>query len=70
MPRTEINHETDSTTSVCGCQEKRIGKDVAEKIDYTPGGFSVELHGCVNLVCQSSETLVTAHVIVKYGLIA
>ena len=37
LPRTEIHHEPDSTTCACGCQMKRIGEDVAEKLDYTPG---------------------------------
>ena len=41
LPRTEIRHEPDSTTCACGCQMKRIGEDVAEKLDYTPGTFSV-----------------------------
>jgi hypothetical protein len=36
LPRTEIHHEPDSTTCACGCQMKRIGEDVAEKLDYTP----------------------------------
>ncbi len=44
LPRTEIHHEPDSTTCACGCQMKRIGEDVAEKLDYTPGTFSVQRH--------------------------
>jgi hypothetical protein len=35
--RTEIHHEPESTTCTCGCQMKRIGEDVAEKLDYTTG---------------------------------
>jgi transposase len=35
LPRTEIHHEPESTTCACGCQMKRIGEDVAEKLDYT-----------------------------------
>ena len=42
--RTEIHHEPDSTTCACGCQMKRIGEDVAEKLDYTPGTFSALRH--------------------------
>ena len=37
LPRTEIHHEPASTLCACGCQMKRIGEDVAEKLDYTPG---------------------------------
>ena len=32
LPRTDIHHEPDSTTCQCGCQLKRIGEDVAEKL--------------------------------------
>ena len=42
LPRTEIRHEPEHTTCACGCQMKRIGEDVAETLDYTPGAFSVE----------------------------
>ncbi len=44
LPRTEIHHEPDSTTCACGCQMQRIGEDVAEKLDYTPGTFSALRH--------------------------
>ena len=27
---------------ICGCQLQRIGEDVSEKLDYTPGVFTVE----------------------------
>jgi hypothetical protein len=40
--RREIRHEPESTTCGCGCQLKRIGEDVAEKLDYVPGVFTVE----------------------------
>jgi hypothetical protein len=33
LPRVDICHEPDSTTCSCGCQMKRIGEDVAEKLD-------------------------------------
>lgn len=44
LPRLAIHHEPDSTTCGCGCQLKRIGQDVSEKLDYTPGVFTVEEH--------------------------
>jgi len=44
LPRREIRHEPESTTCACGCQLKRIGEDVAEKLDYAPGVFTVERH--------------------------
>jgi transposase len=33
LPRTEIRHEPESTVCGCGCQMKRIGEDVAERLD-------------------------------------
>lgn len=69
LPRTEIHHEPDSTLCACGCQMKRIGEDAAEKLDYTPGTFSVERHIRGKWVCTHCETLiqapVPAHVIDK-----
>ena len=60
LPRTEIHHEPESTTCACGCQLRRIGEDVAEKLDYTPGTFTVERHIRGKWVCQSCETLIQA----------
>jgi transposase len=69
LPRTEIRHEPDSTVCKCGCQLKRMGEDVAEKLDYQPGTFSVERHIRGKWVCDECETLiqapVPAHVIDK-----
>ena len=44
LPRTLIHHEPDNTQCRCGCQLKRIGEDVSEKLDYVPGEFTVERH--------------------------
>ena len=44
LPRREICHDPESTTCACGCQMKRIGEDVSEKLDYVPGSFTVERH--------------------------
>ncbi len=62
LPRREIRHEPESTTCRCGCELKRIGEDVAEKLDYTPGVFSVERHVRGKWVCAQCETLVQAPV--------
>ena len=62
LPRTEHVHEPDSTTCGCGCQLKRIGEDVAEKLDYVPGVFTVERHVRGKWVCTKCETLVQAAV--------
>ena len=36
LPRTVIAHEPDNTECRCGCQLKRIGEDVSEKLDLHP----------------------------------
>ena len=62
LPRREIHHEPENTTCSCGCALKRIGEDVAEKLDYTPGVFTVERHVRGKWVCTHCETLVQAPV--------
>jgi len=62
LPRRDVHHEPDSTTCSCGCQLKRIGEDVAEKLDYQPGVFTVERHVRGKWVCRQCETLVQAPV--------
>ena len=44
LPRVERHHEPESKSCVCGCELKRIGEDVSEKLDYEPGQFTVERH--------------------------
>ena len=69
LPRREIRHEPQSTTCNCGCALERIGEDVAEKLDYVPGVFTVERHVRGKWVCTKCQTLiqapVPAHVIDK-----
>ena len=62
LPRTLITHEPDNTQCQCGCQLKRIGEDVSEKLDYTPGEFTVERHVRGKWACESCETLIQAPV--------
>ena len=62
LPRTEHHHEPENTACSCGCQLKRIGQDVAEKLDYVPGVFTVERHIRGKWVCTKCETLVQAPV--------
>ena len=69
LPRIEFRHEPQATTCQCGCQMRRIGEDVAEKLDYVPGVFSVERHVRGKWACAQCETLtqapVAAHIIDK-----
>ena len=63
LPRHDIHHEPDDTTCTtpgCGCQMKRIGQGVAEKLDYEPGRFSVQRHVRGKWVCARCETLIQA----------
>jgi transposase len=60
LPRREIPHEPESTECSCGCRLERIGEDVSEKLDYTPGVFQVERHIRGKWVCRSCERLIQA----------
>jgi transposase len=60
LPRTEIHHEPDNTQCTCGCQLKRIGEEVSEKLDYMPDVFTVERHIRGKWVCDQCETLIQA----------
>lgn len=62
LPRTEIHHEPESKTCRCGCQLKRIGEDVSEKLDFIPGQITVEKHIRGKWVCDHCETLTQAPV--------
>ena len=65
LPRHEVGHEPDSTTCQtpgCGCEMKRIGEDVAERLDYTPGVFTVERHVRGKWACLHCQTLTQAPV--------
>jgi len=62
LPRREIRHEPESTTCGCGCELKRIGEDVSEKLDYTPGTFTVERHVRGKWACAACQTLIQAPV--------
>ena len=69
LPRREIRHEPESTMCPCGCQMKRVGEDVAEKLDYVPGVFTVERHIRGKWACAKCETItqvpVDPHIIDK-----
>ena len=60
LPRVERCHEPDNTICACGCAMKRVGEDVSEKLDYTPGVFTVERHVRGKWACAQCKTLVQA----------
>ena len=65
LPRVEITHEPESTvcaTPGCGCTLRRIGEDISEKLDYTPGLFTVERHVRGKWACAKCQSLTQAPV--------
>jgi transposase len=62
LPRIEVRHEPEQTRCGCGCAMKRIGEDVSEKLDYTPGVFQVERHIRGKWACTRCQTLIQAPV--------
>jgi transposase len=62
LPRVQVQHEPERTVCGCGCALERIGEDVSEKLDYTPGVFHVERHVRGKWVCRKCETLLQAPV--------
>ena len=65
LPRVDHHHEPENTvctTPGCGCTLSRVGEDVSEKLDYTPGVFTVERHVRGKWACAHCRTLVQAPV--------
>ncbi len=62
LPRRDVSHEPESTVCACGCQMKRIGQDVSEKLDYVPGVFTVDRHLRGKWACAHCQKLVQAPV--------
>jgi len=62
LPRIDIPHEPENTVCGCGCQMKRVGEDVSEKVDYVPGTFQVERHVRGKWVCRQCDTIMQAPV--------
>src|SRR5574343_146473 len=68
LPRQNFAHEPE-VTECCNAPMRRIGEDVAEKLDYTPGVFTVHRHVRGKWVCACCQSLkqapVDAHIIDK-----
>ena len=69
LPAVNIRHDLDSTSCSCGCAMRHIGDDISQKLDYTPGTFTVENHIRPKYVCDECKTLnqapVPPHIIDK-----
>ncbi|MCF8051498.1 MAG: IS66 family transposase [Desulfobacterales bacterium] len=57
LPRVEIVHDLDDSEKLCscGCELKRIGEEVSEKLDYVPATFQVERHIRYKYACPECE---------------
>jgi len=62
LPRRDVHHEPENTACACGCAMKRVGQDVAERLDYEPGVFTVERHVRGKWACAHCQKLVQAPV--------
>jgi transposase len=62
LPRVAVHHEPEATVCNCGCQLKRIGEDVSEKLAYEPGVFTVAHHVRGKWACAKCQTLIQAPV--------
>ena len=62
LPRVDVCHEPECTVCRCGSAMRRIGEDVSEKLDYTPGVFHVERHIRGKWACVQCQTLIQAPV--------
>lgn len=60
LPRIDVRHEPEHTMCSCGSPLERIGEDVSEKLDYTPGVFHVERHIRGKWACRKCQTLIQA----------
>jgi transposase len=62
LPRRDVAHEPADTDCGCGQPMQRIGEDVAQKLDYQPGVFTVERYVRGKWVCRCCQKLVQAPV--------
>ena len=51
-----IEHEPASTQCSCGCQLRRIGEDISEKLNFRPAQFYKEQHVRGKWVCDQCDT--------------
>ena len=57
LATTHIEHEPASTQCACGCQLRRIGEDLSEKLNFRPAQFYKEQHIRGKWVCDQCETI-------------
>lgn len=52
-----IEHEPTSIVCTCGCQLRRIGEDISEKLNFRPAQFYKEVHIRGKWVCDQCEII-------------
>lgn len=52
-----IEHNPESTQCSCGCQLRRIGEDISEKLTFKPAQFIKEQHVRGKWVCDQCDTI-------------
>ncbi len=57
LPCTDIRHDPENAYCACGSELRRIGEQVSDKLDYTPGVFTVERHIRGKWACDECEAL-------------
>jgi len=57
LPSIRIEHEPTSTQCTCGCQLRRIGEDISEKLAFKPAQFIKEQHVRGKWVCDQCDTI-------------
>ena len=60
LPRVDVRHEPHAANCTCGCQLQLVREEVTEKLDYTPGTFTVERHIRPILACPKCERITQA----------
>ena len=57
LARVEIRHDPHDANCTCGCQLTLVREEITEKLDYTPGTFTVERHIRPILACPKCERI-------------
>ncbi|MEB3768412.1 IS66 family transposase [Acinetobacter sp. MD2] len=57
LPTIRVEHEPTSTQCSCGCQLRRIGEDVSEKLSFKPAQFIKEQHVRGKWVCDQCDSI-------------
>ena len=60
LPRSEVRHDPADACPECGGDQRVVGEDVSEILDYVPGRFRVIRHVRPALSCRRCETMVQA----------